>query len=422
MRLIDKITSAWNVFRDPDYYLKDQSYTGGSTYRPGRRVSGGPIGSDLTNAIFNRIALDVAMVELRHVKNEKTNNEDGSSTETSVLQKSGLQNCFETEFNIDQSTLEFMHDLVFSLFDEGVIAVVPIDTDLNPQETEGFNIYSMRIGKIVQWYPQTVRVRIYNEKTGLDEEVEVAKRTTAIIENPLYSVINGPNSTLQRITRKLRLMDTQDDKLASGKLDLILQLPYAVKSDIKRKEANRRIEEMETQLGNSAYGIAYADGTEKITQLNRPLTNNLLDQIKYLKEDLYNQLGMTNNVLNGTANEAEMRTYYSRTIDPVVSRIVLEFKRKFISKTARTQGQTILAYRDPFKLVPVEKIAEIADKFSRNEILSSNEIRAIVGFKPSSDPKADRLENRNIANRNQYPYGIDPYADQVYQEEVDEFG
>jgi hypothetical protein len=334
--------------------------------------------------------MDVAAVEIRHVKLDE-NMRYSSDID------SGLNKCLNLEANIDQTGRAFIQDVVMSMLDEGCVAIVPVDTSMDPTVSGSYSIDSMRTGKIVQWYPQHVKVRLYNDRTGKKQEVTLPKSTVAIIENPLYAVINEPNSTMQRLIRKLSLLDVTDEQTASGKLDLIIQLPYVIKTQSKRDEAERRRKEIERQLAGSKYGIAYADGTERITQLNRSVENNLMKQIEYLTEMLYSQLGITQTVMDGTADEKTMLNYNNRSIEPIVSAIVDELKRKFLTKTARSQGQSIMMFRDPFKLVPVNNIAEIADKFTRNEIMTSNEFRQVIGMKPSDDPKADQLVNANIS-------------------------
>jgi len=334
------------------------------------------------------------MTSIQHVKINKEN-EDVTPMEST------LHNCLNVEANIDQTSIAFMHDLVYSMFDEGCVAVVPVDTDINPNITGGYSIETLRVGRITQWYPKHVTVKLYNEATNSAEEVTVLKRTTAIIENPLYAVTNGPNATLSRLLRKMALLDANDEEAASGRLDMFIQLPYAVKSDLQKAQAEERIQRIEDQLKKGKRGISYTDATEKIHQLNRPIVNTLLDDIQSLNRQFYNQLGLTENVINGTASESEMRTYYTRTIDPIIENIIAEFRRKFLTKTARSQGQTLQAYRDPFKLVPVEQIIKLGDTFRRNEIASSNEVRKLVGFKPSSEPRADMLSNPNIADTKQ---------------------
>lgn len=385
-----RLKNAFNAFlnRDPTNYNRSMGY--GSYYRPDRpRFSRGNEKSIVTS-VYNRIALDVSAMDIKHCRMD----EDGRYL--SDIQ-SDLNNCLTLEANIDQTSRAFMQDVVMSMFDEGCVAIVPIDSDTNPDQNGSYKIYTMRTGKIVEWFPAHVKVSVYNERRGRREEILMPKQSVAIIENPLYAVINESNSTMQRLIRKLNLLDYVDEQSGSGKLDLIIQLPYIVKSEARRAQANERRAEIEKQLTGSKYGIAYTDGTEKITQLNRPVENNLMKQIEYLTNMLYSQLGITQAVLDGTADEKAMLNYYSRTIEPIVLAITDEMKRKFLTKTARTQNQTITAFRDPFRLVPVNDIAEIADKFTRNEIMTSNEIRQKIGMKPSDDPKADQLINSNIS-------------------------
>ena len=390
-----RVKSAWNAFlnRDPTYPTY-QEYSGGSYYRPDRvRLTGGNERSIITS-IFNRIALDVAAININHCRLD----EDDRFKE---IIYSDLNNCLSLEANIDQTSRAFMHDVVLSMFDEGCVALVPVDTTENPNKTNSFDILTLRTGKIIKWYPSYVRIEVYNDRTGRKEEIELPKSKVAIVENPLYSIMNEPNSTLKRLMRKLVLLDAVDEQSSSGKLDLIIQLPYVIKSEARKEQANQRRQEIESQLAGSKYGIAYTDGTEKITQLNRSVENNLMKQIEYLTSMLYSQLGITQTILDGTADEKTMLNYYTRTIEPIVAAIVDEMKRKFLTKTARSQKQSILFFRDPFKLVPVNDLAEISDKFTRNEILTSNEIRQIVGRKPSDDPKADQLVNSNISQPTQ---------------------
>ena len=394
MGLMDRIQRGWNAFRnrDPTYNYRDvgTSYS----YRPDRiRLTRGNERSIVTS-IYNRIALDVSAVSIKHCKL------DDNDRFISVID-SGLNSCLNLEANLDQTGRAFVQDTVMSMFDEGCVALVPTDTTLNPATTNSYDILSMRTGKILEWYPAHVKVRVYNERSGKKEDITVPKSTVGIIENPLYAVINEPNSTMQRLIRKLSLLDITDEQTASGKLDLIIQLPYVIKTETRRQQAEQRRKDIEMQLAGSRYGIAYTDGTEHITQLNRSVENNLLKQIESLTSTLYSQLGITQAVLDGTADEKTMLNYNNRTIEPIVSAIVDELKRKFLTKTARSQHQSILFFRDPFKLVPVNDIAEIADKFTRNEILTSNEVRQIVGFKPSDDPKADQLVNSNISQSNE---------------------
>lgn len=390
MGFIDRLQHGWNAFmnKDPTYGLRD--YGSSYSYRPDRpRFTRGNERSIVTS-VYNRIALDVSAINIIHCRLDE-NDRFVSKID------SGLNNCLTLAANIDQTGRAFIQDAVMSMLDEGCIAIVPVDTTLNPKLTESYDINSMRVGKILEWKPKSVLVRVYNDRTGEKEDVWVPKSMTAIIENPLYAVVNEPNSTMQRLIRKLSLLDVTDEQTASGKLDLIIQLPYVIKTDARRQQAEHRRKDIEDQLAGSKYGIAYTDGTEKITQLNRSLENNLMKQIEYLTNLVFSQLGITQSILDGTADEQTMLNYYNRSIEPIVSAIVDEMKRKFLTKTARTKHHTIAAFRDPFKLVPVNNIAEIADKFTRNEILTSNEIRQIIGMKPSDDPKADQLRNSNIS-------------------------
>ena len=400
MGFIERVQRGWNAFRNrdptPNYRDMGISYS----YRPDRiRLTRGNERSIVTS-IFNRIALDASSVNIKHCKL------DENERFVSVV-NSGLNSCLNLEANIDQTGRAFMQDVVMSMLDEGCVAIVPTDTSLDPNSTSSYDILSLRTGKILEWYPGKVKVRVYNEHTGKKEDIIVKKSTVAIVENPLYAVINEPNSTMQRLIRKLSLLDITDEQTASGKLDLIIQLPYVIKTEARRQQADQRRKDIEMQLAGSKYGIAYTDGTEKITQLNRSLENNLLKQVESLTNTLYSQLGITQTILDGTADEKTMLNYNNRTIEPIVSAIVDEMKRKFLTKTARTQHQSIMFFRDPFKLVPVNNIAEIADKFTRNEILTSNEIRQIIGMKPSDDPKADELINSNIAQPQNGEYMLD---------------
>lgn len=389
MEFFNRLKHGWNAFvnnRDPTYTVDlGQSYS----RRPDMpRFSRGNERSIVT-AVYNRIALDVSAINFRHCKLDE--NERFLSTVNS-----GLNSCLNVEANLDQTGRAFIQDVVMSMLDEGKVAIVPVDTTLDPKQSGAYDINSMRTAKILEWYPAHVKVYVYNERTAKKEELILPKRMVSIIENPLYAVINEPNSTMQRLIRKLNLLDYIDEQSGSGKLDLIIQLPYLIKTEQRRQQAEQRRKEIEAQLSGSKYGIAYTDGTEKVTQLNRSVENNLMKQIEYLTSMLYSQLGITQTILDGTADDKTMLNYYSRTIEPIVSAIVDEMKRKFLTKTARSQMQTIMFFRDPFKLVPINDIAEIADKFTRNEILTSNEVRQIVGFKPSDDPKADELINSNI--------------------------
>lgn len=392
----ERIVHAWNAFtsRDPTsrYYYREDFGMAYSTRPDKRRLTRGNERS-IVNAVYNRIAIDAASIKMVHAKLD----ENEHYLETI---KSGLNYCLNTEANIDQTGRAFMQDVVMSMMDEGVVAIVPVDATIDPKKSASFEIRTMRTAKILQWYPRHVRVRIYNDRIGRYEEIVVPKATTAIIENPLYSVMNEPNSTLNRLIHKLNLLDAVDEQSSSGKLDLIIQLPYIVKTDARRQQAEQRRKDIEMQLSSSKYGIAYTDGTEKITQLNRAVENNLLKQVEYLTSMLYSQLGMTEDILKGTADEKAMLNYQTRTIEPILSAVADELERKFISKTARTQLQAVMFFRDPFRLVPVNDMAEIVDKFTRNEILSSNEVRAIIGYKPSDDPRADELRNKNLNDPN----------------------
>lgn len=385
-----RLKHAWNAFfnKDPTDYYKNvgTSYT----YRPDRpRLTRGNERSIVTS-VYNRIALDASSVSIQHVRLDENNRF------LSVID-SGLNSCLTVEANLDQTGRAFIQDIVMSMLDEGSVAIVPVDTTFNPEITGSYDILSMRTGQILEWYPSHVKVRVYNEKTGRKEDIVVPKSTVGIVENPLYAVINEPNSTMQRLIRKLNLLDVVDEQSSSGKLDLIIQLPYVIKTDARRQQAEKRRQDIADQLAGSKYGIAYTDGTERITQLNRPVENNLMKQIEYLTSMLYSQLGITQSILDGTADDKTMLNYYNRTIEPILSAIVDEMKRKFLTKTARSQLQSISFFRDPFKLVPVSDISEIADKFTRNEIMTSNEIRQIIGMKPSDDPKADELRNKNLS-------------------------
>ena len=391
-----RLKKAWNAFRDQDetyynvYNDRYTSYSNGSSYRPDRTRLSTRNERSIVTSIFNRIALDVASIDIYHCRLD-----DNDRYKENI--DSTLNNCLTLESNIDQTSRAFMQDVVLSMFDEGSVAIVPVDTIKDPMKTDSYEILTLRTGRIVTWYPKHVRVELYDDNTGIKKEITLPKSRVGIIENPLYAVMNEPNSTLQRLIRKLVLLDSIDEQSGSGKLDLIIQLPYIVKSEARKQQAEQRRKDIERQLKGSKYGIAYTDGTEKITQLNRPLENNLMKQIEYLTSMLYGQLGITQGVMDGTADEKTMTNYYSRTIEPIVSSIVDEIKRKFLTKTARSQKQSIVFFRDPFKLVPVSDLAEISDKFTRNEILSSNEIRQVVGRKPSDDPKADQLINSNIS-------------------------
>ena len=389
MGVLDRLRHGWNAFmnRDPTYA---QDLGPSYYYRPDRpRFTRGNERSIVTS-VYNRIALDASAITIQHVRLD----ENGRFLSTI---DSDLNKCLTLDANIDQTGRAFLQDAVMSMLDEGCVALVPVETDVDPNDTDSYKIFSIRTGKIVEWRPQHVKVRVYDERTGRKEDITISKSSVAIVENPLYAVINEPNSTMQRLIRKLSLLDVTDEQTASGKLDLIIQLPYIIKTEARRQQAEQRRKDIEMQLAGSKYGIAYTDGTEHITQLNRSVENNLMKQVEYLTSMLYSQLGITQTILDGTADEKTMINYYTRTIEPIVSSIVDEMKRKFLTKTARSQRQSIEFFRDPFKLVPVNDIAEIADKFTRNEILTSNEIRQIVGMKPSNDPKADELINSNIS-------------------------
>ena len=393
LNLSTRLAHAWNAFtsRDPTQYI----ITGpGYSSRPDRpRLSRGNEKS-IATSIFNRIALDVSSVSIKHCRLDK----NGRYVEDI---DSGLNNCLNLEANKDQTGRAFIQDAVLSMLDEGCVALVPVETSIDPKSSNSYQIDSMRTGKITEWYPDMVRVRLYNDRTGEKEEILLPKNQVGIIENPLYAVVNEYNSTMQRLIRKLSLLDVTDEQTASGKLDLIIQLPYVIKTEARREQAERRRKDIIDQLAGSQYGIAYTDGTEKITQLNRSLENNLLNQIEYLTNMVYSQLGITQSILDGTADEKTMLNYMNRTVEPIISAIVDELKRKFLTKTARSQLQSIVYFRDLFRLVPVNDIAEIADKFTRNEIMTSNEIRQIVGMQPSKDPKADKLVNSNISQAKQ---------------------
>lgn len=406
-----RFKNAWNAFRnrEPTKVFQDIGY--GYSYRPDRfRLTRGNERSIVTS-VYNRIALDVAAIDIRHVQL------DAEGQFCDVVQ-SGLNNCLSTETNLDQTGRAFIQDAVMSMMDEGCIAIVPVDTDDDPDDTTGYQILSMRVGRIRDWYPKHIRVELYNEETGRKQDIVVPKSTVAIVENPLYAVINEPNSTMQRLIRKLNLLDAVDEQSSSGKLDLIIQLPYVIKTEARRKQAEKRRKDIEQQLAGSKYGIAYTDGTERITQLNRSLENNLMKQIEYLTSMLYSQLGITQSILDGTADDKTILNYYNRTIEPIIAAIVDEMKRKFLSKTARSQNKSIKFFRDPFKLVPVADLAEISDKFTRNEIATSNEIRQVIGWKPSDDPKADELRNSNLSQPNESPIREERDTGGINQNEV----
>ena len=388
-----RMKHAWNAFFNRDPTASNLDIGPSYYYKPDRvRFSRGNERSIVTS-VYNRIALDVAAINIQHVRLD----DNGRFIEAI---DSGLNSCLNISANLDQTGRAFVQDVVMSMLDEGCVALVPVDTSFNPDTTNSYDILTMRTGKIVEWYPNHIKVSVYNEKTGKREEIVVPKNTVSIIENPLYAVINEPNSTMQRLVRKLNLLDAIDEQSGSGKLDLIIQLPYVIKSEARKKQAEDRRQDIESQLSGSKYGIAYTDGTERITQLNRPVENNLMKQIEFLTSMLYSQLGLTQSILDGTADEQTMLNYYNRTIEPIMSAIIDEMKRKFLTKTARSQKQSIMMFREPFKLVPVANLADIADKFTRNEILSSNEVRSLIGFKPVDDSRADELRNKNINQSN----------------------
>ena len=411
-----RLKHAWNAFtnKDPTEVYRDIGSVSSYYYRPDRpRLTGGNE-KTITTAIYNRIAIDIAAVDIKHVRL------DENKRYLSEID-SGLNSCLNIEANLDQTGRGLIQDIVMSLMDEGCVAVVPVDTTIDPAVSSSYEINTLRVGKIVEWYPKHVKVYLYNDRSGKKEYVTLPKSTVAIIENPLFAVVNEPNSTMKRLVRKLALLDVVDEQSSAGKLDMIIQLPYVIKSESRREQAEKRRKDIENQLAGSKYGIAYTDGTEKITQLNRSLDNNLLKQVEYLTNMLYSQLGITQAVMDGTADEKTMLNYNNRTIEPILSAIVDEFKRKFLTKTARSQGQSIEFFRDPFRLVPVNDIAEIADKFTRNEIMTSNEIRQIVGMKPADDPKADMLVNSNLNQSNEEIADIRGYRnDNNYDENEQE--
>lgn len=414
-KFTDRLAHAWSALTraptEQPRYDMGASYS----YRPDRRRLTRGNERSIITSIYNRIAMDVAAVDIKHVRLDEN---DRFLYEI----ESGLDNILTLDANIDQTGRAFIQDAVMSMFDEGVVALMPTETSIAPNETGSFDVLSMRTAKIIAWYPKHVKLRFYNEELGKQQDMIMHKRNVAIIENPFYAVMNEPNSTLQRLIRKLVLLDSIDEQSSSGKLDLIIQLPYVIKTDSRRSQAEKRRKDIEMQLAGSKYGIAYTDATEKITQLNRPVENNLMKQIEYLTSTLYGQLGLTEEIFKGTADEKTMLNYYNSTIEPILSAIALELKRKFLTKTARTQGQSIEFYKDPFKLVPVNNIADIADKFTRNEVMTSNELRQVIGFKPSDDPKADMLINSNL---NQSPeqlammQGQNPYAENLLQGDYD---
>lgn len=412
--IVDRFKHAWNAFRSADRFVPNPDTGGISyTYRPDRpRLSRGNERSIVTS-VLNRIAMDAAALAVKHVRLD----EEGRYKETI---NSGLNECLNLSANIDQTGRAFLQDVYLSLLDEGHVAIVPVDTDVSPINSNSYEILSLRVGKVVEWYPQSVRISLYNERVGRTEEIVLPKTSVAIIENPMYAVMNEPNSTLQRLIRKLNMLDVVDEQTSSGKLDMIIQLPYVIKTEARQQQAEIRRKKIEEQLTGSRYGIAYIDGTERITQLNRAVDNNLMSQIEYLTSMLYSQLGISTAVLDGTADEAVMNNYYTRTVEPPVSALCDGIKRTFLTKTARTQGQSIMFFRDPFKLMPTSSVAEIADKFTRNEILSPNEIRQIIGRIPSSDPESDVLRNRNINQSNEEQRPAPAESEERMLDEVNE--
>lgn len=405
MGLLDRFKSAWNAFSNREPTISYREVGPGYSYRPDRTRYSRGHEKTLISSIINRIAMDAAAINIHHIRLDK-------NERFKEIIKSGLNTCLTLEANIDQTGRAFRQDMIMSMLDEGCVAVVPIDTTMNPTKSDSYSIESMRVGKILEWYPAYVRIQVYNDRKGQREDIMLPKDAVAIVENPLYAVMNEPNSTLQRLVRKLSLLDVVDEQSSSGKLDLIIQLPYVVKTVARKQQAEERRKDIEQQLTGSKYGVAYTDGTERITQLNRPVENNLMKQVEYLTNLLYSQLSITQSIMDGTADEKTMLNYYNRTIEPILSAPVDEMARKFLTKTARTQGQTIAFFRDPFKLVPVNDLSEIADKFTRNEIMTSNEFRQVIGMKPSEDPNADALRNKNLSAPMELP------ADQPLQEEA----
>jgi hypothetical protein len=403
-----RVKHAWNAFVNLDWTMSNVSYGGSVGYsnRPDRTRLSINGERSIISSIYTRIAIDVAKAKFRHVRND-----DYDQYVETI--NSGLNDCFTVEANVDQGPTDFFMDVVMTLFDKGHAALVPVDTSDDPTITGAFDIKTMRVGEVVSWYPEHVRVSVYNSLRGTHENITLPKRTVGIVVNPLYSVMNEPNSTLKRLVRKLNLLDAIDEQSGSGKLDVIIQLPYTVRSETRRQQAEQRRSDIEFQLKNTKYGIAYADATEKITQLNRPVENNLLKTVEYLTEELYGQLGLTKDVMNGVANEDAMIHYTNRTVEPIVRAIIEELRRKFLTKTARSQGQTITYYVDPFAFVSAKDLAEIADKFTRNEILTANDIRPIIGFKPHNDPKANELRNSNMPQPDQGSTGGSEEQDSI---------
>lgn len=402
MSFSSRLKHAWNAFmsREPPSDSLITSYVDlgcGYSTRPDRPKLTRGNEKSIVNSIYNRIAIDCSSVNISHARLD----ENGRFL---AEIKSGLNNCLTLEANKDQTSRAFIQDIVMSMFDEGCVAIIPVDTSTSPIKNGSYDIQTLRTGRILQWYPDYIQVRVYNDRQGKFEDIKVPKNITAIVENPLYSIMNEPNSTLQRLIRKLNLLDSIDEQSGAGKLDLLIQMPYVIKSEARREQAEKRRKDIENQLANTKYGIAYTDGTEKITQINRPVENHLMEQIEYLTKMLYSQLGITETIMDGTADERTMLNYNSRTVEPVISAIVDEMKRKFLTKTARAQGQSIVFFKDPFRLVPVSQIADIADKFTRNEIMTSNEVRQIVGYKPVDNAKADELINKNMPQQEEPEY------------------
>ena len=396
MKALSRLKHAFNIFSVEDNYNKRYQSESSSYYNPHRARFTRGNEKTIVTSVYNRLAIDTASLELRHVRLD----ENGRFKEYT---NSSLDNCLSVEANIDQTSRNLIQDIVISMLDEGCVAVIPTVTTDNPTLSNSYDILELRTGKIIEWFPTKVKMSVYDDRTGRREELTLPKRQVAIIENPLYAVMNEYNSTMQRLIRKLSLMDTVDEETSSGNLDLLIQLPYAIKTEARKAQAEERRKDIEKQLNEAKYGVAYIDGTEHVTQLNRPIENNLMKQVQYLTDLLYSQLGLTQSILDGTADENTMNNYFSRTIEPIIGAIADEFHRKFISKTGRTQGQAILFFRDPFKLIPMSQMADIADKFSRNEIISSNEMRQFIGMKPSKDPSADELRNKNIRTPGEQP-------------------
>lgn len=400
MRMKDRLLHAWNAFTTTEGATTGWSYGSGYSNSNHRNIKTYGAAS-YASAIFNRMAMDVALSAIQHVKVDENNHER-------EIVNSGLHNCLNIEANIDQTGIQFMHDIVYSMFDEGSVAVVPVDTTISPSISGGYDINTMRVGKVTQWYPKHVTVNLYDERDGQKKDVTLPKAQVAIIENPLYAVVNGPNATLQRLLNKMSQVDNIDDLIAKGSLDMIIQLPHAVKTELQKRQAKERVENIEKQLNSNSRGIAYIDGAEKFTQLNRPINDKMVEEIDSLSQQFYNQLGLTETIFNGTASESEMRNYYTRTIDPMLNAILAEFTRKFLTKTARSQGHKLEAYRDVFSIVPMQDLAKIADAFRRNEILTPNELRSAMGYKASNEPEANALKNPNIADKNQNPGSLTP--------------